>query len=65
MVKNPKRLQAFEAERIKAEKVDIDRNFRILAALYEEARMLGALPPKDPLEGIEVKIRIARTVNSV
>lgn len=27
--------------------------------------MLGKLPPKDYLEGIEVKIRIARTVNCV
>jgi hypothetical protein len=65
MVKNPKKLQAFEAERIRAEKVDIEQNFRIVDALYEEARLLGVLPSKDPLEGIEVKVRIARVVNSV
>jgi hypothetical protein len=65
MVKNSKKLQAFEAARIRAEKVDVERNLRILDALYEEALMLGALPPKDPLEGIEVKIRIAKAVNRV
>lgn len=65
MVKNIKKLRAFEAARIKAEKVDVEQNFRILDALYEEARMLGAFPPKDPLEGIEVKIRIAQAVNNV
>lgn len=65
MVKNAKKLQAFEASRIIAEKVDVEQNLRILDALYEEAVMLGALPPKDPLDGIEVQIRIAKAVNSV
>ena len=65
MVKNAKKLQAFEASRTRAEKVDVEQNLQILDALYEEAVMLGALPPKDPLEGIEVKIRIAKAVNSV
>jgi hypothetical protein len=65
MVKNSKKLQAFEADRIRAEKVDVEQNLRILDALYEEAVMLGVLPPKDPLEGIETKIRIAKAINSV
>jgi hypothetical protein len=65
MVKNPKKLQAFEAERIRAEKVDLEQNLRIVDALYDEARMFGVLPPKNPLEGIELKVRIARVVNSV
>ncbi len=65
MVTNTKKLQAFEADRIRAEKVDVEQNLRILDALYEEALMLGALPPRDPLEGIEVKIRVAKAVNYV
>jgi hypothetical protein len=65
MIKNAQKLQAFEAARTRAEKVDVEQNLRILDALYEEAIMLGALPPKDPLEGIEVKIRIAKAVNRV
>jgi hypothetical protein len=65
MVKYCEKFQAFEAARIRAEKVDVEQNLRILDALYEEALMLGALPPKDPLEGIEVKIRVAKAVNNV
>jgi hypothetical protein len=65
MVKNAKKLQAFEAYRIRAEKVDVEQNLRILDALYEEAVRLGAMPPKDPLEGIEIKIRIAKAVHRV
>lgn len=65
MIKNAQKLQAFEAARTRAEKVDVEQNLRILDALYEEAVMLGAIPPKDPLEGIEVKIRIAKAVNHV
>lgn len=51
MVKNPEKLRAFEVERIKAEAVDIEKNFRILDALYEEVRALGKFPPKIRLKG--------------
>jgi len=65
MIKNAHKLRAFEADRARAEKPDFERNLRILDALYEEAVMLGALPPKDPLEGIEIKIKLAKAVNLV
>lgn len=55
----------FKDDLIRREKVDVLRNFRILEALYEEAVALGIFPLKDPLEGIEVDIRIAKVVNSV
>ena len=60
-----KEWQKFEKERMRQEKPDLARNFHIFAALYEEAVALGALPPKDPLEGLEVAMRIARAINSV
>jgi hypothetical protein len=65
MVKNPEKLRAFEVERMKAEPVDIEKNFRILDALYEEARALGKFPLKDPLEGIEEKARLAWAINGI
>ena len=65
MVKNHEKLRAFEAERIRTEKVDIERNFRIVDALYDEARMLGVLPSKDPLEGIEEKVRLAWALKGI
>jgi hypothetical protein len=32
--------------------------------MWKEAVALGAFPPKDPLEGIEVDINIAKILNS-
>jgi transcriptional regulator with XRE-family HTH domain len=57
--------QKFELDFLKKEKVDIVRNFRIAEALYREAVTLGIIPLKDPLDGIEVDLKIARVVNSV
>ena len=37
----------------------------IVDALYKEAVALGALPLKDPLEGIDIAIKIAWVVNNV
>jgi hypothetical protein len=31
--------------------------------LYEEARLVGAWPPADPLAGIEVDLRLAQALN--
>jgi len=55
----------FEKELLKNEKLDVKRNFQIVEALYKEAVTLGVFPLKDPLEGLEVDIRIAKVVNSV
>jgi len=57
--------QNFEIEFLRKEKVDIMKNFQILDALYEEAVALGILPPKNPLEGLEVDIKIASVINHV
>jgi transcriptional regulator with XRE-family HTH domain len=58
-------LLRFERDFLRKEKVDVVRNFRIVDALYREAVILGILPLKNPLDGIEVDLRIARVVNSV
>ncbi len=55
----------FEIEFVKKERVDIEKNFRLVEALYHEAVTLGVLPPKKPLDGIEVDLKIAKVVNSV
>jgi hypothetical protein len=33
--------------------------------MYDEARRLGVFPLKDPLEGLEVIIKMAKAVNCV
>lgn len=56
---------AFEEELIRREKPDLKRNLKIVEALFQEAVDLGVFPLKDPLEGLEVDIRIAKVINSV
>lgn len=64
MVKG-KEFNKFEKDILKSERPNILMNFRIVEALYEEAVALGILPLKDPLEGLEVDIRIGRVINYV
>ena len=64
MIKNYKKLQEFEKKLLK-KKVDIAQNFKIVEALYKEAVALGIFPLKNPLEGLEIDIKIAKVVNSV
>ena len=63
----PKRkgLLKFEIEFLKKEKVNLVRNLHLVEALYKEAVALGIFPLKNPLDGIEVDIKIAKLVNSV
>ena len=58
-------MEKFEKELMRREKPDPVKNFKIIKALYDEAVAAGALPLKNPLEGIEVDIRIARVINNV
>lgn len=65
MITNYKKVQKFERELIKKEKVNVIRNFRIADALYREAIKLRIIPLKNPLDGLDTDIKIARFVNSV
>ena len=61
----PKEFREFETAFLKKERVDFKKNLRIVEALYKEAVALGVMPPKDPLEGVDVDLRIAKVVNCV
>ena len=65
MIKDVRKLRRFEREFLTRETIDIDRNFRIVDALYDEAVSLGVIPPKAILDGLETKIKISRVINSV
>lgn len=54
--------QEFEDALLAAEKPDYFKNLQYFEALYQEAVALGVLPPADPLEDIEVDIRLADIV---
>ncbi len=65
MVKNTEKLRDFEDRIARLETRNLDRNWALLEAMHREAVALGVFPPKDPLEGLEVDIRIARIIHSV
>lgn len=65
MIRNGEKLARFEADYLKQAGVDYARNLSIMDAMWEEAVALGVLPPEDPMEGIEVDLRVARIVNGV
>ncbi|MCS7312954.1 MAG: hypothetical protein NZ742_08600 [Acidobacteria bacterium] len=55
-------LKAFEKAQIQQELPDYFRNLQVVEALLQEARFLGILPLRDPLEGIEVDICVAEAL---
>lgn len=65
MISNYKKWNKFENNYKKKEKMSIKEKFKILDSLYKEALELKVFKEKNPLSGIEVKIRIAKVINSV
>jgi hypothetical protein len=65
MKRDNEEFQKFEKELIRNEKLDIENNFRIIDAMYDEAVELGAIPMKDPLEGIETDIKVAKVLEFI
>jgi len=63
MVKDKVFWEAWEAQYIANAPRDFQRNLRLMNAMYEHARSLGAFPLKNPLEGLEDKIRLAKAIN--
>ncbi|MBI5561745.1 MAG: hypothetical protein HY894_02665 [Deltaproteobacteria bacterium] len=65
MMKNAGLVRALEDEFLRQEgRLDHARALAIFTGMWEEAVALGVLPPKDPMEGIDVDIRVARILNS-
>ena len=65
MIKDPELLAKFEREEMKRAKPDYLSALRLFEGMWREGMALGVLPLKDPLEGIDVDIRIARMLNDV
>lgn len=63
MIADRSLLEEFEKEQISSSKAHYFRNLCIFEALLREAKSLGIFPPKNPLEGIEVDLRLARAMN--
>lgn len=58
MIEDPEALRRHERKRIRSEPVDFVAHLRIFEALWFEGVALGVLPPADPLEGLDVDLRL-------
>ena len=65
MIKDAILLSRFDQEEMKKEPPDFRTALRIFEGMWMEGKAMGVLPLKDPLEGIEVDIRVARMLNNV
>ena len=66
MIRNPEMLRKFNLELMRREKPDFKRNLMIFEEMHKfTTKILKDRPPRDPLEGIETVIKIARVINSV
>ena len=65
MIKDAKYFEQWENQLIASEPPDYEKNLKLYEAMIEHARLLGAWPPADPLEGLEIDVKIARVVNAI
>ena len=65
MIRDRNLLEKFNKEQIKLEKTDYFQSLKLFEEMWKEGLLLGVLPLKDPLEGIEVDMRIAGILNHV
>lgn len=61
MVKNPHILQRFEDEESRTSPADFERNLKLLEAMFEHARGLGAWERSS--DTLPTKLRLARALN--
>ena len=64
MIRDKTLWKRFEADWQAKREQDFEANLSLFETLIEHARSMGAWPPKDPMDGIEVDIRLARMVNT-
>ena len=64
MIRDARALEEFERDFSRTHRLTHRQALAILDGLWAEGRALGTLPPKDPLAGIEVDIRVAAILHS-
>jgi hypothetical protein len=63
MIQRSKLLEEFEKQELRKPSPGYAIQLRIFEALFQEAQSLGVFPLKNPLEGIESDIQLARALN--
>lgn len=65
MIKNPAIVKKFEDDFLRnGEPLSNVQAWRLFDSMWKEAAALGLFPPKEPLEGIDVDIKIAKVLHS-
>lgn len=64
MIKDQRAWEEFEREYSRSRKPDFYQNLKIASELHCHALKMGVFG-KDPLEGIEVVLRVARIINLI
>ena len=65
MIRNRHKLNKFYEKLIKEENISYKKALSIYEALHKEAVSLGVISSENILEGLEVDLRIAKTVNGL
>ena len=65
MIKNRKKWEEFEKGLLRNTPVNFNQNRQIFEEMYKHAMSMKVLPLKNKLEGIEVKIKLAKALNNV
>ena len=63
MIRDKALWEQWETEQLRGAPADLMHNLRLVEGLYREAQALGLLCPREPAEGLEVKIAVARVLN--
>ncbi len=63
MIHNERIFREWEDRWMAQDTLSLKQKFKILEGMYQEAKTLGIFPPKDPMEGLDLKIRTARELN--
>ncbi len=64
MIRNFSLIKELEKKTLANRQLSFREALKIYESMHEEAVKLGALPLKDPMEGIEIDIKIATILNS-
>ncbi len=65
MIKDSHLLREMEDSAIKKDgRLPFSIAIHIFESLWNEGKKLGVLPPKEPLEGIDIDIKVAKILNS-
>jgi hypothetical protein len=64
MITNPAEYSDFKAQSLADQRLDLDQKYKLLEALYREARHLGWFGERDALLGLDDDVRLAAALNA-